>query len=151
MTSLDFFSKTITKPLHLRCAPYYSKLQEYLIPGACFSKVPKLFEPISGATIPFISSQRRGCKPSNFAILLAFLTLKTCQKIGFLKQGDGSLITGFSGPKRSRDFRETGPRRVETLVGFESFAFYRCYSDVLFTSTFKANTDSHGENSIFFG
>ena len=34
-------------------------------PGACFSKVPKLFGPISGATILFISSQRRGSKPSN--------------------------------------------------------------------------------------
>ena len=38
-------------------------------PGACFSKVSKLFGPISGATIPFISSQRRASKPSNFAIL----------------------------------------------------------------------------------
>ena len=44
--------------------------------GACFSKVPKPFGPISGATIPFISSQRRGSKPSNFAILLVFFTLK---------------------------------------------------------------------------
>ena len=30
----------------------------------------------SGATISFISSQRRGSKPPNFAILLVFLTLK---------------------------------------------------------------------------
>ena len=37
--------------------------------GVCFSKVPKLFGPISGVTISFISSQRRGSKPSNFAIL----------------------------------------------------------------------------------
>ena len=43
-----------------------------------FSKVPKLFRHITGATIPFISSQRRGFKPSKFAILLVFLTLKTC-------------------------------------------------------------------------
>ena len=46
--------------------------------GACFSKAPKPFGPISGATIPFISSQRRGSKPSNFAVLLVFLTLKVC-------------------------------------------------------------------------
>ena len=46
-------------------------------PGASFSKVQKLFRPISGATIPFISSQRRGSKPSNFAILLVCLTLKS--------------------------------------------------------------------------
>ena len=77
--------------------------------GACFSKVPKLFGPISGATIPFISSQRRGSKPSNFAILLVFLTLKICSKIMFSKQADCSLTIAFSGPKSSRDFRETGP------------------------------------------
>ena len=79
-------------------------------PGHRFSKVPKLFGSISGATIPFISSQRRGSKPSNFAILLDFLILKTCKKISFSKQADCSLTTSFSGPKSSRDFRETGPR-----------------------------------------
>ena len=76
--------------------------------GACFLKVPKLFGPISGATIPFTSSQRQGSKPSNFAILLVFLILKTCKKISFSKQADCSLTTSFSGPKSSRDFRETG-------------------------------------------
>ena len=79
-------------------------------PGACFSKVPKLFGSLSGATIPFISSQRRGSKHSNFAILLIFLILKTCKKIIFSKQADCSLTNSFSGPKSSRDFRETGPR-----------------------------------------
>ena len=42
-------------------------------PGACFSKVPKLFLPIPGATIPFVSSQRRGSKPSNLCNRLGFL------------------------------------------------------------------------------
>ena len=79
-------------------------------PGACFSKVPKLFGPISGTTIPFISSQRRGSKLSNFAILLIFLILKACKKISFSKRADCSLTTSFSGPKSSRDVRETGPR-----------------------------------------
>ena len=79
-------------------------------PGACFSKVPKLFGPISGTTIPFISSQRRGSNPSNFAILLIFLILKACKKISFSKRADCSLTTSFSGPKSSRDVRETGPR-----------------------------------------
>ena len=77
--------------------------------GACFSKVPKLFGPISGTTIPFIYSQRRGSKPSNFAILLIFLILKACKKIRFSKRADCSLTTSFSGPKSSRDVRETGP------------------------------------------
>ena len=42
-----------------------------------------------------------------------FLMLKTCKKISFSKQADCSLITSFSGPKRSGDFRETGPWGLE--------------------------------------
>ena len=84
-------------------------------PGACFSKVPKLFGSLSGATIPFISSQGRGSKPSNFAILLILLILKTCKKISFSKQADCGLTTSFSGPKSSRDFRETGPRKLRKI------------------------------------
>ena len=51
--------------------------------GACFSKVPKLFGPISGAAIPFISLQRQGSKQSNFAILLVFLTSKHVRRSAF--------------------------------------------------------------------
>ena len=94
--------------------------------GDCFSKVLKLFGPNSGATIPFISSQRRGSKPPNFAILLVFLTLRTCQKIGFSKQADCSLTTGFSGPKSSPNFRETGPR----LTTFKQQSLLNAVSDV---------------------
>ena len=91
---------------------HYNLASNFGRSGACFSKVPKLFGSLSGATIPFISSQRRGSKPSNFAILLIFLVLKTCKKISFSKQADCSLTTSFSGPKSSRDFRETGPRSL---------------------------------------
>lgn len=41
----------------------------------------------------FISSQRRGSKPSNFTILLAFLT---CQKISFSKRAYCSSNARFS-------------------------------------------------------
>ena len=87
-------------------------------PGACFSKVPKLFGPILGTTIPFMSSQRRGSKPSNFAILLIFLILKACGKIIFSKRADCSLTTSFSGPKSSRDVRETGPSNLNFATYF---------------------------------
>ena len=60
------------------------------------------FAPILGATIPIISSQRRGSNPSNFAVLLVL-------SYSFSKQVDCSLTASFSGPKSSRDFRETGP------------------------------------------
>ena len=49
-----------------------------LWPVACFSKLPKLFGPISGVTILNISSQRWGSESSNFAILKVFLAFKTC-------------------------------------------------------------------------
>ena len=43
----------------------------------------KGFGSISGATISFISSQRQGSKPSNFAILLVFLTLTHVKRSAF--------------------------------------------------------------------
>ena len=52
-----------------------------------FHACAKLFGTVWGTTIPFISSQCRGFEPSNFAILLVFLKLKT----------------------RSQYFPETGP------------------------------------------
>ena len=70
-------------------------------PGACFSKVPNLFGLISGATIAFLSSQRRGSRPSNFAVFLVFLVLKTCKKISFSIQADCCLTTDFSGLSRN--------------------------------------------------
>ena len=56
------------------------------IPGGRFLKVPKLDKPFSGVTIPFVSQERRGFKASNDTVILLFVTLKTCQKIGFPKQ-----------------------------------------------------------------
>ena len=37
---------------------------------------------------------------SNFTVLFLFVTLKTCKKMGFLKQAVGSFTNGFSGLKR---------------------------------------------------
>ena len=77
--------------------------------GARFSKVPKLYGPFSGVTVPFVSQERRGFKSSNFTVLSLFVPLKAFQKMGFPKQAVGSFINGFLGPKSFRDFRETGP------------------------------------------
>ena len=57
-------------------------------PEACFLKVPKLFGSISGATIPYISSQHRGSKQPNFAILLGFSYIKNMLKISISYQAD---------------------------------------------------------------
>ena len=46
--------------------------------GGRFSKVPKLYGPFSGVTIPFVSQERRGFNSSNFTVIFLFVTLKTC-------------------------------------------------------------------------
>ena len=93
-----------------------SLAEKKLRAGVCLpSKSPKLFGPISGTTINFISLQRRGSKPSNLAILLVSFTLQICLKIIFSKQVDWSLTTGFWDTKTSRDFRGTGPRREKGI------------------------------------
>ena len=47
-------------------------------PGARFSKVPKLYGPFSGATIPFVTQERRAFNSSNFTVNFLFVTLKAC-------------------------------------------------------------------------
>ena len=64
----------------------------------------------SGASIPSVSQERIEFKSSNFTVSLLFVTLTTCQKIGFPEQAVGRFTNGFSGPESFRDFRETGPR-----------------------------------------
>ena len=87
-------------------------------PGVCFSKVPKLVGPTSGTTILFILSQRRGPKPSNFKVLLIFLTLKTWLKVSFSEQTDCSLTTGAHFSKVPRTFRARKAIRKTTTCLF---------------------------------
>ena len=49
-----------------------------VISGDRFSKVPKLYGPFSGVTIPFVSHERRGFKSSNFTDMFLLVGLKTC-------------------------------------------------------------------------
>ena len=94
-------------------------------PGARFSKVPKLDGSFSRVTIFFVSQERRGFNSSNFTVIFLFVTLKTCRKTGFPKQAVGNFTDGFSGPKRFRDFRETGLWNLESLrVGSGSAEFF---------------------------
>ena len=49
-------------------------------PGACFSKVPKLFGPISGDIIFFVSSKRRRLEARNFTVTFIFIPFTTYEK-----------------------------------------------------------------------
>ena len=62
-----------------------TQLRDYMTtgPGACFSKVPKLFGRISGDIILFVSSKRRCLKARNFAVIFIFIPFKTYEKTSF--------------------------------------------------------------------
>ena len=58
----------------------FFKTFEKRAPGACFSKVPKLFGRISGAIILFVSSKRRRLEARNFAVILIFIPFTIYEK-----------------------------------------------------------------------
>ena len=82
--------------------PYASENRHFFRRGVCLLKFPKTAEPTSAGTVLFMSSQHRSPKPSNFTVLLVFVTLKTCLKISFPEQADYSLTTCSLGLSRNR-------------------------------------------------
>ena len=52
-------------------------------PGACFSKVPKVFGRISGDIILFVSSKLRRLEARNFAVAFIFIPFTTYEKTSF--------------------------------------------------------------------
>ena len=65
-------------------------------------RVPQLPLYLRNAEVLSLQTAQSSCR--------VFLILKTRKKISFSKQADCSFTARFSDPKRSRDFRETGPR-----------------------------------------
>ena len=70
-----------------------------MLPGARFSKVPKLFGRISGDIILFVSSKRRGLGARNFAVALIFNPFTIYEKTSFTELAGRSFTNGFSGSK----------------------------------------------------
>ena len=83
---------------------------QQLGPGASISKVPKLFGLISGDIILFVYAQRRRLEAWNFAAVFSFIPFTTYEKSSFTEEAGLSFTNGSSGPKRFREFRETGHR-----------------------------------------
>ena len=52
-------------------------------PGACFSKVPKIFGLISGDIILFVSAKRRRLEARNSAVVFIFIPFATYEKSSF--------------------------------------------------------------------
>ena len=114
--------------------------------GPCFSKVLKLFGPISDATFTVVSSQRRGSNTSNFTVLLLFQTIKTCEKIKFSKQTDCDF-----GPEKFSGFPRNRPqgRSVRTALLVIQQQKLRRNSTVTFMSD-KYNTLSLENEGLVF-
>ena len=79
----------ISRGKPLRAETRTSKLNPHMTPsleiepGACFSKVPKLFGCISGDIIHFVSSKRRRLEARNFAVIFIFIPFTTYEKTSF--------------------------------------------------------------------
>ena len=74
--SITVFKLNMGRPEKLR-----SELD--LKPGACFSKVLKLFERILGDIILFVSSKGRRLKARNVAVIFIFIPFTTYEKTSF--------------------------------------------------------------------
>ena len=85
--------------------------------GARFSKVP-------GDIILFVSWKQRRSKTRNFAVILIFLPITSCEMSSFTEQAGRSFTDGFSDQKSFRDCRETGPRAGSVL--FLRAPFHHC-------------------------
>ena len=99
-------SPAILSPLLL--AKFYS--------GARFSKVPKLYGPFSGVTIPFVTQERRTFNSSNFTVNFLLVTLKACKNIGFPKQAVAISQMAFRARKVFGTFEKQAPGNKCTCV-----------------------------------
>ena len=86
--------------------------------GARFSKVPSLFERISGNIVLFVSSKPRRLEARNFTPISIVIPFTTYEMTRFTEWAGRSFTNGFSGPKSLRHFRETRPSCCTSRVIF---------------------------------
>ena len=77
-------------------------------PGACFSKVPRLFGLISGDIILFVSAKRRRVEAWNFAVVFIYVQYTRSESSCFYSQADWV---------RSRPELEMGAWRLISSTG----------------------------------
>ena len=78
-------------------------------PGACFSKVPKLFGRIPGDIILFVSSKRRRLEARNFAVIFTFIPFTSYKKISFTNKQVVVLRVAFRARKVLGTFEKRAP------------------------------------------
>ena len=77
--------------------------------GACLSKVPKLFELISGDIILFVSSKRRRLEARNFAIIFFLFPLQHMKRSALQNKQVVILRMSFRARKVLRTFEKRAP------------------------------------------
>ena len=77
-------------------------------PGACFSKVPKLFGRISGDIILFVSSKRRRLEARNFAVIFVLFPLQHMKRPA-LQDKQVVLYEWLFGPEKFSGLSRNGP------------------------------------------
>ena len=80
------------------------------VPGARFSKVPKLFGHISGDIILFVSSKRRRLEARKFAFILIFIPFTKYEKNGFTELAGRSFTNGFFGSEQFSGLSRNEPK-----------------------------------------
>ena len=78
-------------------------------PGARFSKVPKLYGPFSGVTIPFVSQERKVLESSHFTVIFLFVTLKTFKRSAFQNKRLAISLMAFPARNVFGNFEKRAP------------------------------------------
>ena len=119
-TSASIFFIPIRSLLIQRTPAHQRDLKRFLAtkPGACFSKVPKLFGRISGDIILFVSSKRKRLEARNFAVIFIFTPFTTYEKTSFAGRSRTYFYEWlfghekFSGLSRNGPLKSRDPGRV---------------------------------------
>ena len=97
------------------CHPKSFGTFEKRVPGACFSKVPKLFGCISGDIILFVSSKLRRLEARNFAFLVLF-SLQHMKRPALQNKQVGVLRMAFRERKVFGTFEKRAPGSIHELT-----------------------------------
>ena len=81
-----------------------------ICPGARFSKVPKVFGPISGDIILFVSSKRRRLEARNFAVIFTFIPFTTYEKGQLYRISGSEFYEWLFGPEKFAGLSRNGPQ-----------------------------------------
>ena len=113
---------------------------EQLGPGACFSKVPKLFGHISSGVIVFVSSKRRCLEARNFAVIIIHIPFYNIWKDQLHRISGSECYECLFGPETFSGLSRNGPlvdKRKEdfTQVGFDTSTPWWLYQ-IMFSSLF---------------